>query len=142
MKCKTRNYITVKYKKNLIFDKRFKCNYKTRQNINFINVRNSTILSNDSLTIEENDIIEIHFINHVNNLNSFFAIFYSNKYTFVDNNAKSIISIDSSHFNSLLIKDICLIDVFPFEEIYFINFNISSVTLMNFTNFIHQMLKI
>ena len=63
MKCKTRNYITVKYKKNLIFDKRFKCNYKTRQNINFINVRNSTILSNDSLTIEENDIIEIHFIN-------------------------------------------------------------------------------
>ena len=103
MKFKTRNYITVKYKKNLIYDKGFKCNYKTRQNINIINVRNSTILAKDHLTIEENDIIEINFINHVNNLNSFFAISDSNKYTFVNNNVKSIILIDSSHFNSSLI---------------------------------------
>ena len=154
--CKTDNYITVKYKEDsdyscgFIVDKKCKSSMSIRslaalyQNyarkaISFINIRNTSYISCYSpLKIKKNDIIEIHFTSPPQSLENFFSVGVQIPFApgmsmpsiFIAD--KNIISVDFSHFNSSLVKNMkSLFSSSSIEEINFSNFVTSGVTDMS-----------
>ena len=123
--CKTDNYIKVKYKDQINYNNGFEMNINSRKKISFINLRNSTFMSDDPLTIEKDEIMEIHFFQPTDNLEDFFNFAH-------DGNVNNIISIDLSHFESSLVTS--MKNMFngcsSIEKINFTNFTTSSVTNM------------
>ena len=106
--CTTNNYIIVKYGKKADYLKGFGNQY--RDGVVFIvlkgkNKYNDKLYQkNEALTLNPNDIIEIHFGYPVKSLVSFFGYERSSKSG--DENVEKIVSIDLSNFDSSLINDI------------------------------------
>ena len=110
-----------------------------REAISFINIRNTSYISCYSpLKIKKNDIIEIHFTSPPQSLENFFSISggipsypgMSMPSIFIAD--KNIISVDFSHFNSSLVKNMkSLFSSSSIEEINFSNFVTSGVTDMS-----------
>ena len=100
LKCSSENYITIQYNKNITYENGFQINNYSeyRKNIIFIQNEESIINPTGKLEIKSDSKIEIHLNNSIQSLASFFNSTY-------DKNAKDIISIDFSHFDSSLITD-------------------------------------
>ena len=94
------NYIIVYYKDAIEYENGFLINsIDCRNNVLFIYNDNNIYKISDKLNINENSNIKLCFKNSVTSLEKFFD-------ASIDNNAKKIISIDLSHFNSSLITNI------------------------------------
>ena len=91
------NYIIVYYKEAIEYGNGFYIDeIDSRKNILFIYNNNNMYTINEKLNIKENSNIKLCFKNSVISLEKFFD-------GSIDTNAKNIISIDLSHFNSSLI---------------------------------------
>ena len=115
------NYIIVKYKAQTIYENGFQ--NQCRQGIKYIINGNSTVGPKESLTIEANTEIQIHFSEPSTSLENFFG--GDN----IDRNVENIISIDFSHFNSSLLTNTgnMLYYCNSLEEVNFTNFDTSKV---------------
>lgn len=94
--CINRNYITIKYSKQSSYDKGFTNNY--RKGIEYIINGDSVLGENEKLVIQKDGSITVHLFNNISNLNNFFDTEY-------DSLSANIVSIDLSHLNISLIKD-------------------------------------
>jgi len=93
-----------------------------RKGVNYIIKGNSLFLGDDPLIIEENESIEIHIYSNITSLYAFFK----------DNNAKSIITIDLSHFDSSSLRNMgYMFYSTSIEEMNFTSFDTSLVTNMD-----------
>ena len=130
--CNSNNYIIAKYNSTVTYDSGFKNVIPLesslpptgRKGINYI-IKGGSIFSGDeSLTIKENETIEIHFYPNITTLQGFFF----------EENSQSIISVDLSHFDSSLVTNMegVFAYCFSIEEIHFTNFNTSSVKSMSY----------
>ena len=126
--CYTNNYITVQFGEKTKYDG-FGSDY--RDGVIYIKYNDTLYLKNESFTIEQNGIIEIHFGYPVTSLVAFFG--YESNSKSGDKNVENIVSIDLSNFNSSLIDDISAMfqGCTSLKEINFTNFDTSSVTDMN-----------
>ena len=126
--CYTNNYITVQFGKETKYDG-FGSDY--RDGVIYIKYNDTLYLKNESFTIKQNGIIEIHFGYPVTSLVAFFG--YESNSKSGDKNVENIVSIDLSNFNSSLIDDISAMfqGCTSLKEINFTNFDTSSVTNMN-----------
>ena len=126
--CNTNNYIIVQYGKQTEYNNGF--GNENRDGVVFIIYNDTLYLKNESLTIEENGIIEIHFGYTIKSLNAFFG--YGSNSDSGDKNVVNIVSVDLSFFNSSLINDINSMfqGCNSLKEINFTNFNTSSVINM------------
>ena len=97
--CYTNNYIIVQYGEKTEYPNGFGNQY--RNGVAFINYNNKFYSKNESLTIEQNGTIEIHFGYAVKSLVVFFG--YESNSKSGDKNVENIVSIDLSNFNSSLI---------------------------------------
>ena len=115
-------YIILYYKEDCNYSEGFKNEY--RNNISFIIQRenNTKFTDEETLVINKNFGVEIHFNTIISNLNYFFS-------RNVDENMKYLISIDFSNFDSSLITNTRSMfeDCISLESINFLNFNTSSV---------------
>ena len=94
------NFIKIKFNKKVEYKSGFKIDKcPSRKYISYIIYQNLIFINNDSLIIDANKSLEIHFTKDITSLESFFN-------DELDTNSKYIISIDFSHFNSSLIKNI------------------------------------
>ena len=119
-------YIILYFKEDCNYSEGFKNEY--RNNISFIIERenNTKLNSEETLFINKNFGIEIHFNSIINNLNYFFSRNY-------DENMKYLISIDFSNFDSSLITNTRTMfeECILLESINLLNFNTSSVIYMD-----------
>ena len=123
-KCRTNNSIIVKYNKETNYKNGFQNDQ--RRGIHYI-INNDLIFnSTDPLIIKENNSIEIHYLNRISSLSSYFDKRY-------DNNVLNIISVDFSHFNSSLLKNTSYLfyECSSLKEINFTNFRTSLVNNMD-----------
>ena len=119
--CRTNNYITVNFSKSIDYSQGFSESNTNRNSISFINYNNITYGINKITTINKNDIIELHFLEPITNLSSFFK----------GNNIEEINYVDFSHFDSSLIQDISsMFENCVINEINFTNFNTTLITNM------------
>ena len=125
------NYIIIKYSNTMdtqVYENGFSIDeIPSRKGVNYIIKGNSRYKSDEPLTIEPNDSIEIQFYDDITSLENFFD-------SLVDYICTNIISIDLSHFNSSLVENTeqMFINCFNLEKINFTNFNTSSVTNMGY----------
>jgi surface protein len=127
------SYIIVKYDGYISWTLEYKNGFginetfTSRKGIKYIIKGNSKYKSNESLSIEPNDIIEIYFYNNITSLENFFD--GDN-----DDNCMYIVSVDLSHFNSSLVVNVegMFKSCESIEEINFNNFDTSSVTNMKY----------
>ena len=100
IKSDSNNYISVIYNNNIEYKSGFKIdNCPTRIEIGYIIYQDTININQESLIIEANKTIEIHFINAITSLKDFFNCE-------LDTFSSNIISIDFSHFNSSSITNI------------------------------------
>jgi len=124
------NYIIVYYKNDTIYKNGFKYNKdelnKYRNGIDYIIIDNRTINSSDYLEIKSNSSIIINMQSSIKDISHFFDMKY-------DRNAKNIISIDFTNFNSSLITDINSLfkGCVSLNKIIFSNFSTSLVKNMS-----------
>ena len=124
------NYIIVYYKNDTIYKNGFKYNKdelnKYRNGIDYIIIDNRTINSSDYLEIKSNSSIIINMQSSIKDISHFFDMIY-------DRNAKNIISIDFTNFNSSLITDINSLfkGCVSLNKIIFSNFSTSLVKNMS-----------
>ena len=122
------NYIIIKYSNTMdtqVYENGFSIDeIPSRKGVNYIIKGNSRYKSDEPLTIEPNDSIEIQFYDDITSLENFFD-------SLEDYICTNIISIDLSHFNSSLVENTTqmFIDCFNLEKINFTNFNTSSVII-------------
>ena len=124
------NYIIIKYDGNMnkiSYENGFGINNQipSRKEIEYIIKGTTKYQSDESLTIEPNDSIEIYFSNNIDSLEHFFS-------GSVDDNCKYIISVDLSNFNSSLVVNAegMFENCVMLKEINFTNFDTSSITSM------------
>jgi len=119
------NYILVKYGSSVTYNANNVFKNENRENVDYLMIGGKRVEPNEDFTIEENDIIEIHFNKIITNLSNFFD---HEK----DTNTEKIISVDFSYFDSSLLNSIKFLffDCSSLEEINFNNFNTSKVESM------------
>ena len=146
---KTNNYIIVNFGQNYLkfykiymeglafeYEKGFMDKNNQRKSISFINYKNLTYRIDSPLSFDvaeeeevEDQFIELHFLELITNLSSFFSILSENEDDF---SFEPIYSLDFSYFDSSLIEDTSSMfenNMF-IKEINFTNFNTSHIKNM------------
>ena len=124
------NYITIKYNDNTEYQSGFKIdNCPSRKKISYIIYHDIISMDEESLIIDANQTIEIHFTNIITSLENFFNCEQ-------DTNAKNIISVDFSHFDSSLIKNIdnMFYKCSSLNSLDISNFDLGSIEISDNTN--------
>ena len=94
--CQSNNYLKLYYMLNVTYPEGFKSPY--RNNITFINYKNTTMTDNNELIIQADSEVEIHFGFHIDDLQMFFS-------KEIDNNMENLKSIDFTHFDSSMVTN-------------------------------------
>ena len=153
---RTNNYITVTYSYDLLsmnegfeYLDGFANNNTQRESISFINYKNLTYRVNSLLTLdvtkeEEDQILELHFLEPITNLSNFFSWYNIwgeeeeidigglQPIVFITDGMDPIYSVDFSNFDSSLIEDASSMfeNAIFIQKINFTNFNTSIIKNM------------
>jgi len=129
LQCNSNNHIIVKYKDAVNYTFGFiNDDCPSRNTINYIINQDSLLKNNESLIIEANNSILIHFADKITSLENFFNGEY-------DKNSQSIIYADLSNLDASSITSMSktFIQCIAIEEINFINFDTPSLESMSET---------
>ena len=126
------NFIKVKYKENAEYPSGFGNTFRNDSNLIKIKLGENVYELNETLTIQANETIEIHFSNPIQSLKNFFG--YISNFNQGDENHNKIISVDFTNFDSSSITEMNFLfyECNSIEEINFKNFKTSSVEDMSY----------
>ena len=113
-RCESSNYILLYYNKNIKYNNFIN---KYRNDISFILYNEHEYLKNE-INISPGVKLELHFLENVNSMESFFDSNY-------DSNMKYLASTDFSHFNTILVRS--------FKNMFYGCISLTSINLSNLT---------